>query len=164
MDRRHYLYIATQEGWLYLAVVIDLFSRQVVGWAMGERMTRQLVIDALTMAWFRRRPEKGMIFHSDQGSQYASGDFRALLSKHGMRGSMSRKGNCWDNAVTETLFGSLKVERLHDIRFETRRQAKDEVIDWITFYNRRRMHSTLGYMTPMEFEEIWRSQQAKRAA
>ncbi len=157
-------YIATQEGWLYLAVVIDLFNRQVVGWAMGERMTRQLVIDALTMAWFRRRPEKGMIFHSDQGSQYASGDFQALLRKHGMRGSMSRKGNCWDNAVTETLFGSLKVERLHDIRFETRRQAKDEVIDWMTFYNRRRMHSTLGYMTPMEFEEIWRSQKAKRAA
>lgn len=157
-------YIATQEGWLYLAVVIDLFSRQVVGWAMGERMTRQLVIDALTMAWFRRRPGEGMIFHSDQGSQYASSDFQALLRRYGMRGSMSRKGNCWDNAVTETLFGSLKVERLHGMRFETRRQAKDEVIDWLGFYNRKRMHSTLGYLSPMAFEETWRRQRNARAA
>ena len=109
-------YIATQEGWLYLAVVIDLFSRQVVGWAMGKRMTRHLVIDALTMAWFRRRPAEGLIFHSDQGSQYASGDFQATLRGYAMRGSMSRKGNCWDNAVTETLFGSLKVERLHGMQ------------------------------------------------
>ncbi len=145
-------YIATQEGWLYLAVVIDLFSRQVVGWAMSERMTRHRVIDALTMAWFRRRPAEGLIFHSDQGSQYA------------MRGSMSRKGNCWDNAVTETLFGSLKVERLHDMCFETRRQAQDEVIDWLAFYNRRRMHSTLGYTRPMAFEENWRRQQKAQAA
>ncbi|PWC56806.1 integrase [Azospirillum sp. TSO22-1] len=156
--------IATQEGWLYLAVVIDLFSRQVVGWAMGERMTRQLVIDALTMAWFRRRPAEGLIFHSDQGSQYASADFQALLRRHAMRGSMSRKGNCWDNAVTETLFGSLKVERLHGMRFETRRQAKDEVIDWLGFYNRKRMHSTLGYTSPMAFEETWRRQHGPLAA
>jgi putative transposase len=152
-------YIATQEGWLYLAVVIDLFSRQVVGWAMGKRMTRHLVIDALTMAWFRRRPAEGLIFHSDQGSQYASGDFQATLRGYAMRGSMSRKGNCWDNAVTETLFGSLKVERLHGMGFETRRQAQDEVIDWLAFYNRRRMHSTLGYTSPMAFEENWRRQQ-----
>jgi transposase InsO family protein len=89
-------YIATQEGWLYLAVVIDLFSRQVVGWAMGERMTRHLVIDALTMAWFRRQPAKGLIFHSDQGSQYASTDFQATLRRYGIRGSMSRRGNCWE--------------------------------------------------------------------
>src|SRR3954468_2922204 len=128
-------YIATQEGWLYLAVVIDLFSRQVVGWAMGKRMTRHLVIDALTMAWFRRRPAEDLIFHSDQGSQYASSDFQATLRGYAMRGSMSRKGNCWDNAVTETLFGSLKVERLHGMGFETRRQAQDEVIDWLAFYN-----------------------------
>jgi transposase InsO family protein len=152
-------YIATREGWLYLAVVIDLFSRQVVGWAMGKRMTRHLVIDALTMAWFRRRPAEGLIFHSDQGSQYASGDFQATLRGYAMRGSMSRKGNCWDNAVTETLFGSLKVERLHDMHFETRRQAQDEVIDWLAFYNRKRMHSTLGYTSPMAFEENWRRQQ-----
>ena len=157
-------YIHTDEGWLYLAVVIDLFSRQVVGWAMGERMTRDLVIDALTMAWFRRRPAEGLIFHSDQGSQYASGDFQATLRRFGMRGSMSRKGNCWDNAVTETLFGSLKVERLHDLRFETRRQAKDQVIGWIAFYNHKRIHSTIGYKTPMEFEQIWRRQQQRMAA
>ena len=157
-------YIATQEGWLYLAVVIDLFSRQVVGWAMGERMTRHLVIDALTMAWFRRQPAKGLIFHSDQGSQYASTDFQATLRRYGIRGSMSRKGNCWDNAVTETLFGSLKVERLHGMHFETRRQAKDEVVDWLTFYSRKRMHSTLGYTSPMAFEENWRRQQKAQAA
>ncbi len=120
---------------------------------MSERMTRQLVIDALRMAWFRRRPAVGLIFHSDRGSQYASGDFQKQLSTFGMRGSMSRKGDCWDNAVTETLFGSLKVERLHGMRFVTRRQAKDEVIDWLRFYNCRRFHSTLGYLSPMDFEK-----------
>ena len=138
---------------LTLAVVIDLFSRQVVGFAMSERMTRALVIDALRMAWFRRRPAVGLIFHSDRGSQYASSDFQKQLSAFGMRGSMSRKGDCWDNAVTETLFGSLKVERLHGMRFVTRRQAKDEVIDWLRFYNCRRLHSTLGYLSPMDFEK-----------
>ena len=158
------VYIATQDGWLYLAVVIDLFSRQVVGWAMGERMTRHLVIDALTMAWFRRQPAKGLIFHSDQGSQYASTAFQATLRRYGIRGSMSRRGNCWDNAVTETLFGSLKVERLHGMHFETRRQAKDEVVDWLIFYSRKRMHSTLGYTSPMAFEENWRRQQETLAA
>jgi transposase InsO family protein len=157
-------YVPTDQGWLYLIVVIDLFSRQVVGWALGERMTRQLVIDALTMAWFRRHPAEGLIFHSDQGSQYASADFQTTLRRYGMRGSMSRKGNCWDNAVTETLFGSLKVERLHDQRFETRRQAKDQIIDWLTFYNRKRPYSTLGYKSPMAFEENWRRQQQQMAA
>ena len=157
-------YIPTDEGWLYQAVVIDLFSRQVVGWAMGERMTRSLVIDALTMAWFRRRPAEGLIFHSDQGSQYARGDFQVTLRRYGMRGSMNRKGNCWDNAVTETLFGSLKVERLHDLRLETRRQAKDQVIDWISFYNHKRRHSTIGYKAPIIFEQIWRRQQQPMAA
>jgi len=147
-------YIPTEEGWLYLAVVIDLFSRQVVGFAMHERMTRQLVIDALRMAWFRRRPALGLIFHSDRGSQYASGDFQKQLKAFGMLGSMSRKGDCWDNAVTETLFGSLKVERLHGMRFGTRREAKDEVIDWLQFYNHRRLHSTLGYHSPMSFEKM----------
>ena len=157
-------YIYTSAGWLYLAVVIDLFSRQVVGWSLGERMTRHLVIDALTMAWFRRHPAPGLIFHSDQGSQYASADFQATLQRFGMRGSMSRKGNCWDNAVTETLFGSLKVERIHGKLLETRRQAKDEVIDWLLFYNRRRMHSTFGYVSPMDFEEIWHCQRKALAA
>jgi putative transposase len=138
---------------LYLAVVIDLVSRQVMGFAMHERMTRQLAIDALRMAWFRRRPAAGLIFHSDRGSQYASGDFQKQLKAFGMFGSMSRKGDCCDNAVTETLFGSLKVERLHGLRFATRRAAKDEVMDWFQFYNHRRLHSTLGYLSPMNFEK-----------
>jgi transposase InsO family protein len=112
----------------------------------------------LTMAWFRRHPAPGLIFHSDQGSQYASADFQATLQRFGMRGSMSRKGNGWDNAVTETLFGSLKVERIHGKPLETRRQAKDEVIDWLLFYNRRRIHSTFGCLIPMDFEEIWHCQ------
>jgi len=119
-------YIATDEGWLYLTVVIDLFSRQVVGWSLGGRMTRQLVMDALRMAWFRRGPDKssGLIFHSDRGAQYCSADFQNLLKGYGMRSSMSRKGDCWDNACSETLFGSLKVERLHGMRFETRRAPR----------------------------------------
>jgi len=136
-----------------LAVVIDLFNREVVGWAIKPRMTADIVTDALTMAWFRRRPASGLIFHSDRGSQYASGDFQKQLKAFGMLGSMSRKGDCWDNAVTETLFGSLKVERLHGIRFGTRRAAKDEVMDWLQFYNHRRLHSTLGYLSPMNFEK-----------
>ncbi len=148
-----FTFVRTDEGWLYLAVVIDLFSRQIVGFAMHERMTRQLVIDALRMAWFRRGPASGLIFHSDRGSQYASGDYQKQLKAFGMLGSMSRKGDCWDNAVTETLFGSLKVERLHGLRFGTRRAAKDEVMDWLQFYNHRRLHSTLGYLSPMNFEK-----------
>jgi len=157
-------YVWTDEGWLYLAVVIDLFSRQVVGFSMGERMTRALVIDALRMAWFRRRPAPGLIFHSDRGSQYASEDFQRHLAAFGMKGSMSRKGDCWDNAVTETLFGSLKVERLHDMRFATRRQAKDEIMDWLTFYNGKRLHSTLGYMSPMAFEKKRLAEERKLVA
>ena len=156
-------YIATDEGWLYLAVVIDLFSRQVVGWSLGERITRQLVMDALRMAWFRRCPDKrsGLIFHSDRGSQYCSSDFQGLLKGYGMRSSMSRKGDCWDNACSETLFGSLKVERLHGMRFETRRAAKDETIDWLLWYNSRRLHSTLGYLSPMQYEQRWLAAQQK---
>lgn len=142
----------TLEGWVYLAVVLDLHSRRVIGFSMNERMTRQLPIDALRMAWFRRRPGEGLIFHSDRGSQYASVDFQLQLKEFGMKGSMSRRGNCWDNAVTETLFGSMKVERLHGMRFATRRQAMDEILDWLTFYNHKRLHSTLGYVSPMIFE------------
>ena len=105
------------------------------------------------MAWFRRRPASGLIFHSDRGSQYASGNFQKQVKAFGMLGSMSRKGYCWDNAVTETLFGSLKVERFHGIRFGTRRAAKDEFIDWLQFYNHRRLHSTPGYLSPKNFEK-----------
>lgn len=157
-------YVWTDEGWLYLAVVIDLFSRQVVGFSTGEQMTRSLVIDALRMAWFRRRPASGLIFHSDRGSQYASADFQRHLAAFGMKGSMSRKGDCWDNAVTETLFGSLKVERLHDMRLSTRRQAKDEIMDWLTFYNGKRLHSTLGYMSPTAFEKKRLAEERKLVA
>lgn len=147
-------YIATDEGWLFLAVVIDLFSRQVVGWSLQETMTRGIVIDALRMAWFKRHPDKqnGLIFHSDRGSQYASHDFRDVLKECGITSSMSRKGDCWDNACSETLFGSLKVERLHGQRFKTRRQAKDEIVAWLLWYNSARLHSTLGYVSPMQYE------------
>ena len=113
----------------------------------------QLVIDALRMACFRLGPASVLIFHSDRVSQYASGDFQKQLKAFGMRGSMSRKGDCWDNAGTETLFGSLKVERLHGMRFAIRRAAKDEVMDWLQFYNHRRLHSTLGYLSPINFEK-----------
>jgi putative transposase len=158
-------YIATDEGWLFLAVVIDLFSRQVVGWALRQDMTRDIVIDALRMAWFKRRPSKhgGLIFHSDRGSQYASQDFRNVLEEYGITSSMSRRGNCWDNACSETLFGSLKVERLHGQRFETRRQAKDETLAWLLWYNRARLHSTLAYVSPMRFEENWFAHHQRQA-
>jgi putative transposase len=155
-------YIATDEGWLFLAVVIDLFSRQVVGWSLRADMSREIVLDALRMAWFKRHPSRqaGLIFHSDRGSQYASQDFRDVLAEYGITASMSRRGNCWDNACSETLFGSLKVERLHGQRFETRRQAKDEVIAWLLWYNQTRLHSTLAYVSPVRFEQDWLAAQA----
>lgn len=159
-------YIPTEEGWLFLAVVIDLFSRRVVGWSMQTDMSRKLIIDALEMAWFQRRADgtTGLIFHSDRGSQYASHEFRAVLNQHGIRASMSRKGNCWDNAPTETLVGSLKVERLHGERLQTIRQAKDETVAWLLWYNRQRMHSTLNYVSPVEFEDSWRNTLNEAAA
>ena len=150
-------YIPTEEGWLYLAVVMDLFSRRIVGWSMRGDMRSEIVIDALEMAWFQRSPDKdrGLIFHSDRGSQYASREFNQVLDECRITPSMSRKGNCWDNACSETLFGSLKVERLHGMRFETIRQAKDETLDWLLWYNRTRLHSTLKYVSPMQFEQEW---------
>ena len=159
-------YIATDEGWLYLAVVIDLFSRQVVGWSLREDMTSSIVIDALRMAWFKRHPGKqaGVLFHSDRGSQYASGAFRGVLQEYGITSSMSRRGNCWDNACSETLFGSLKVERMHGQRFETRRYAKDETIAWLLWYNKARLHSTLAYVSPMQFEQTWLAAQPRQAS
>ncbi|MDE3106505.1 MAG: IS3 family transposase, partial [Acidobacteriota bacterium] len=116
-------YIQTAEGWLYLAVVLDLFSRRIVGWAMGDTITAELACRALDMAWHSRRPGQNLIFHSDRGSQYASGRYTELLAGHGIKASMSRKGNCWDNACSETLFGSLKVERLHGMVFKSHREA-----------------------------------------
>ncbi len=159
-------YIGTDEGWLYLVAVIDLYSRQVVGWSMKEHMQASLVSDALRMAWFRRRPEPGLIFHSDRGSQYCSHEFQNALKEYGMKSSMSRKGDCWDNAPTESLWGRLKVGRLYGRRFATRRDAMDEVMDWLTFYNHRRLHSSLGYVSPMTFEQRWTAaqQQTNKAA
>ena len=159
-------YIATDEGWLYLAVVIDLFSRQVVGWSLRDDMTSNIVIDALRMAWFRRHPGKhaGVLFHSDRGSQYASHAFRDVLKQYGITSSMSRRGNCWDNACSETLFGSLKVERLHGQRFVTRRHARDETIAWLLWYNKARLHSTLAYVSPMQFERTWLAAQPRQAS
>jgi len=157
-------YLMTSEGWLYLAVIIDLYSRAVIGWSMSNRMTADLVCNALNMALFRRGFPKSVIVHSDRGSQYCSHDYRDLIKKHQLVQSMSRKGNCWDNAVAESFFHSLKVGRLHGRRFVTRREAKDEVIDWLVFYNHKRLHSTLGYVSPMQFEKSWHAAQLKKAA
>ena len=146
-------YLWTQEGWLYLATVIDLYSRRVVGWSMASRMTAQLVCDALKMAIWQRRPDAGLIVHSDRGSQYASKAYRQLLKSQGFIGSMSRKGNCWDNAVAESFFGSLKQERVQWRNYQTRYEAQQDVMQYITmWYNRRRLHSYLGNMSPNQFE------------
>ena len=153
-------YIWTDEGWLYLAVVLDLFNREVVGWSIKPRMTADIVMDALTMAWFRRQPAPGLMHHSDRGSQYASHAFQARLQEYGMVCSMSRKGNCWDNAPTESFFNSLKNERVHGTRYDTRAAAQADLFDYIEpFYNRKRKHSTLGYVSPVKFLENWVSTQ-----
>ena len=147
-------YLWTQEGWLYLAVVIDLYSRKVVGWSMSTRMKSRLVCDALTMAIWHRRPASGLICHSDRGSQYASKSYRRLLALHGFQGSMSRKGDCWDNSVAESFFGSLKQERVQWQNYQTRYEAQQDVLDYITmFYNEKRLHSYLDYVSPNDFEK-----------
>jgi len=147
-------YIWTSEGWLYLAIVLDLFSRQVVGWSLNSRMSRKLVMDALQMAIWRRRPASGLLFHSDRGSQYCSADFQKMLKQHKMISSMSRKGNCWDNSVAESFFGSLKTERVFFSNYTTRDEARKDIVDYIEmFYNSRRRHSYLGYVSPKEFEK-----------
>jgi len=157
-------YLPTDEGWLYLAAVLDLHSRQVVGWSLKPHMRLELVKDALLMACFRRHPSRGLIFHSDRGSQYCSQEFQDTLAAWGMRSSMSRKGNCWDNAPTESLWGHLKTACVHGRRFATRDQARHAVMDWIAFYNHSRLHSTLGYLSPMQFEQRWLAAQHKTAA
>ncbi len=149
-------YLWTSEGWLYLAVVLDLFQRKIVGWSMSHRINKQVVMDALRMGIWRCRPESGLIFHSDRGSQYCSHDFLDLLKTHKMLSSMSRKGNCWDNAVAESFFGSLKTERVYITKYSTREEARRDVVDYIEmFYNSKRRHSYLGYLSPMEFEKRW---------
>jgi len=146
-------YIWTQEGWLYLAVILDLYSRKVVGWSMSSRMNSQMVCDALTMAIWNRKPSRGLICHSDRGSQYASKKYRKLLEANGFLGSMSRKGDCWDNSVVESFFGSLKQERVHWENYQTRYEAQQDILDYIVmFYNSTRLHSTLDYCSPADYE------------
>ena len=147
-------YLWTQEGWIYLAVVIDLYFRRVVGWSIDRRMKKALVIRALMMAVNLRQPPPGLIHHSDRGSQYASHDYQKLLKQHKMIGSMSRKGNCWDNAPVERFFSSLKREWTGDRWYRTRREAIADVREYVAvYYNSRRLHSTLGYTTPMNYEK-----------
>jgi putative transposase len=151
-------YIPTREGWLYLAVILDLFSRAVVGWAMDARCSRGLVIRALQMALVRRRPSPGLVHHSDRGSQYASADYRALLAQQGLICSMSRRGDCYDNAAMESFYHTLKTEHVHFCDYVTRRQAMTDLFDYIeVFYNRQRRHSFLDHVSPMAFEDAHRA-------
>lgn len=146
-------YIPTGEGWLYLAAVIDLFTRKVVGWSMSDSMESRLVVDALTMAIQREVPSQGLIAHSDRGVQYASAHHQDLLKRHGITCSMSRKGNCWDNAPMESFFATLKKELVHHERYATHAEARLSLFEYIEcFYNRLRLHSTLGYIAPVQFE------------
>lgn len=147
-------YIRSDEGWLYLAVFIDLFSRKVVGWSMSESMTASLVVNAFRMAVFRQKRKAPKIVHSDRGSQYCSEAFRKEIKPYGCKRSMSRKGDCWDNSVAESFFGTLKTELVHQEKYKTREQARLSIFDYIeTFYNKRRMHSYLHYLSPTEFEK-----------
>jgi len=146
-------YIWTTEGWLFLSTVIDLFSRKVVGWSMSESLKAGVAIDALEMAIMSRNPAPGLIHHSDRGVQYACGDYQKIITRAGMRPSMSRKGDCWDNSVAESFFSTLKKEMIYHVKFETREEARRDIFEFVeVFYNRRRMHSYLGYMSPVEFE------------
>jgi putative transposase len=146
-------YVPTGEGWLYLAGVIDLCSRKVVGWSMADHMRTGLVTDALSMALARRRPGAGLLHHSDRGVQYASEDYQHLLRSHGIECSMSGKGDCWDNAAMESFWGTLKTELVNHENYETREQARASIFEYIeVFYNRQRLHSSLGYLSPEQFE------------
>lgn len=147
-------YVPTREGWLYLSVFIDLSSRAVVGWSMDSRMTATLVTDSLQMAMWKRRPGAGLLVHSDRGSQYASERYQTLLSENEFVCSMSRKGNCWDNAVAESFFHTLKTELIHHEDFQTREEAQQAIFEYIeVFYNRQRKHSTNGYLSPLKYEQ-----------
>ena len=152
-------YTWTAAGWLYLAVVIDLFSRRIVGWAMNARMTTRLVADAFQMAWRQSRPAPGLLFHSDRGSQYTSQEFQQLLQKHQVQASMSGTGNCYDNAVVESFFGSLKMELIHHVAYHSREEAMNDIFYYIeSFYNRQRRHSSLGYVSPLAYEARYQQQ------
>lgn len=148
-------YIPTDEGWLYLATVIDLYSRKIVGWSMASNMKAELVNNALLMAVWQRKPDKGLIWHTDRGSQYASDSHLKIIRQHHIIQSMSRKSNCWDNAVAESFFGTLKCELTHHCKFKTRKEAKHAIFEYIeVFYNRIRIHSANHYLSPVEFEKI----------
>ncbi len=156
-------YVWTATGWLYLAVVIDLFNREVVGWAMDKQIDRHLVINATRMAVWKQKPAEGLIFHSDRGSQYCSNDFKKYISGHGIHGSMSRKGNCWDNAVAESFFGSLKKERIHSMNYKNGQEARVDIVDYLEmFYNSFRKHSHLGNKNPREFRKIMENKQENK--
>ena len=156
-------YVRTDEGWLYLALVIDLFARKIVGWASSDSMPQGLTIEALRVALGWRDPDAGLVHHSDRGSQYAAGDYRKILAARGITVSMSRKGDCWDNAPMESLNGTLKVECVHGEHFRTREQAHLAIIEYIGYYNTERRHSSLGYVPPVQFECRWRTQVEKSA-
>jgi putative transposase len=154
LQRRWYTYVPTREGWPYLAVVEDLYSRRVVGWSMDATMTSRLVVDALEMAVQRRLPGEGLLAHSDRGSQYASEHYQLLLGNYGIECSMSGVGQCWDDAPMESFFASLKKELVHDADFATRREARAAIFEYIeVFYNNQRLHSSLGYVSPAAYEE-----------
>lgn len=154
-------YLWTLEGWLYLAVILDLYSRKVVGWSLGEGLERQLALDALRMALRERAPGAGLMHHSDRGTQYASQEYQSLLGEHGIVSSMSRSGNCWDNAVAESFFATLKIELAHRARWSTRAEARSAIFEYLElFYNRKRRHSVLGYLSPNDFELLNHAAQA----
>jgi len=154
-------YVWTKEGWLFLAVIVDLFSRQVVGWSLDKTMTKELVCSALRQAYFRRKPGTGLVFHSDRGSQYCSKEFRQHLRQYRMLQSQSRVANCWDNACVESFFHTLKTEMIYHEDFKTREQAHRAIFEWVeAFYNRKRKHSTLGYKSPVDFERMVREKVA----
>lgn len=158
-------YIPTRQGWLYLAVVMDLFSRRIVGWSMSASLATTLVLDAVRMALTHRQPTAKLLHHSDRGCQYASADFQQLLAEHGITCSMSRRGNCWDNAPTESFFGKLKTEWVHGVDYVNHREARQHLFQYIElFYNRQRKHAALGYKSPAAFEELFHLQTHIKAA
>lgn len=156
-------YVPTEEGWLYLALVMDLFSRKFVGWAMSDSMPQELTLAALHMALAWRDPPGGLVHHSDRGSQYAAHDYRKVLAARGITVSMSRKGDCWDNAPMESANGTVKVECVNDEKFQTRRQAEQAILEYLGYYNTQRMHSSIGYLTPSEFERRSRVENEREA-
>ena len=155
-------YVPTAEGWLYLALILDLFSRKMVGWAMSDSMPQELTLEALSMALGWRDPPDGLVHHSDRGSQYAAHDYRDVLQARAITVSMSRKGDCWDNAPMESVNGTVKVECVHGENFKTRAEASRAIVEYLGYYNTERLHSSLGYQTPSDFERRWRAENEQR--